>query len=215
MRRSRLVRAWGVWGAAIAVVLLTSCGSTVAPGAGQHHVSTAPRAGHPEGAAAPRAITRRSWNPNVKCRAVVTHLIHVLGTKRSALGGARFVGGGFRPGIPNRRAFHPPCRAKGRSTFVQLDHVKVGSCSKINKDGDWTCVLTAPAAPRSRPRDFKNIHIETDQKFWRRPGWRFPPGGKFIDVQGFVFWDPDHTRAAWHFHTGWELHSFTAWRRSR
>jgi hypothetical protein len=27
-----------------------------------------------------------------------------------------------------------------------------------------------------------------------------------------VFWDPDHTTAAFHHHSGWELHTFTAWR---
>jgi hypothetical protein len=33
-----------------------------------------------------------------------------------------------------------------------------------------------------------------------------------IDVQGFVFWDPDHLTEAAHSFSGWELHPLTAWR---
>jgi len=33
-----------------------------------------------------------------------------------------------------------------------------------------------------------------------------------IDVQGFVFWDPDHLTDAAHSFSGWELHPLTAWR---
>ena len=33
-----------------------------------------------------------------------------------------------------------------------------------------------------------------------------------IDVQGFIFWDPDHLTTQWHSFTGWELHPITAWR---
>jgi len=33
-----------------------------------------------------------------------------------------------------------------------------------------------------------------------------------IDVQGFVFWDPDHLTDAGHSFSGWELHPLTAWR---
>ncbi|SRR6266487_221922 len=33
-----------------------------------------------------------------------------------------------------------------------------------------------------------------------------------IDVQGFVFWDPDHTNTTSHSFSGWELHPLTAWR---
>jgi hypothetical protein len=36
-----------------------------------------------------------------------------------------------------------------------------------------------------------------------------------INVQGFVFWDPGHTGAAWHHYSGWEIHSLTGWRRSK
>jgi hypothetical protein len=34
----------------------------------------------------------------------------------------------------------------------------------------------------------------------------------YIDVQGFVFWDPNHLTDQWHSFSGWELHALTAWR---
>jgi hypothetical protein len=34
----------------------------------------------------------------------------------------------------------------------------------------------------------------------------------YIDVQGFVFWDPNHLTDQWHSYSGWELHALTAWR---
>ncbi len=159
------------------------------------------------------ARTRPSWNPHVNCRATVTTLRRILGTQRSSAGGATFQGGGFKPGIPDRRALHPPCRVNGVPTFIQLNHARVWSCEQINPDGDWTCPLTDPRL--SGPEDMRYIHIETDRKFRRRSGWSIPPGqGTNIRVQGFVFWDPGHTGAGWHHHSGWEIHSFTAWRRA-
>jgi hypothetical protein len=160
-----------------------------------------------------KAIRHDSWNPHVRCKAVVTTLRRVLGRQSGRTGGATFHGGGLRPGIPDRRALRPPCKVHGVPTFVQLNHVVVGSCSQINADGDWTCGMTDP---RLRgPQDMRRIHIETDQKFRHRTGWSVPPGGETIRIQGFVFWDPGHTDAAWHNHSGWEIHSFTAWRRAR
>ena len=35
-----------------------------------------------------------------------------------------------------------------------------------------------------------------------------------IDVQGFVYWDDDHTDQGSHGFSGWELHPLTAWRKS-
>lgn len=147
------------------------------------------------------------------CRATVTTLRYLLGKKRNELGGATFQGGGFKPGIPDRRALYPPCQANEVTTFVQINRIRVGSCEKINEDGDWTCNLWDPTTPATRPEDMKSLHIETDHKFRERSGWSVPPGCVDIKVQGFVFWDPDHTTAAWHNHSGWELHSFTAWRK--
>jgi hypothetical protein len=158
------------------------------------------------------AVTHASWNPNVSCRATVTTLRRILGTARSARGGATFAGGGFKPGIPDRRALHPPCTARRIPTFVELDRVRIGGCRKINRDGDWTCALTDPRL--AAPKDMRTIHIETDQKFRHRRGWSLPPGRTLLNIQGFVFWDPGHTNSSWHNHSGWEIHSFTAWHRA-
>lgn len=162
------------------------------------------------------ATTTASWNPHVSCVATVTTLAALLGTQRSSLGGATFAGGGFSPGVPDRRSITPPCSVGGKTTFVELHRVQMPSCGSIGKDGDWTCTVTDPSAPAGTPADLNHIHIETDGNF-RAAGWSQPnpPGGTPLDIQGFVFWDPDHTTAGWHSHSGWELHSFTAWRRAQ
>jgi hypothetical protein len=206
---------------------LAACSSTGAPAVAAPSpvagAATAPasltRTSSPPAAAAARpvapAVTPVSWNVHVSCRPVVTTLAKVLGTQKSALGGATFAGGGFKPGIPDRRSTNPPCTVSGVPTLVELHRVTVGSCAKINNDGDWTCELTDPALPASVTADLRSIHIEIDGNF-RAKGWgpAIPPGGTPIDVQGFVFWDPDHVTAAFHHHSGWELHTFTAWRRA-
>ena len=33
-----------------------------------------------------------------------------------------------------------------------------------------------------------------------------------VDVQGYVYWDPDHVTSEGHSYSGWELHPLTAWR---
>src|ERR1700745_2299378 len=33
-----------------------------------------------------------------------------------------------------------------------------------------------------------------------------------IDVQGFIYWDPDHANDPSHSYSGWELHPLTGWR---
>jgi len=160
--------------------------------------------------------TNPSWNPHVACRATVTTLARVLGTARNASGGATFAGGGFRPGIPNRRSNNPPCAVNGVPTFVQLNSVEIGDCNKINRDGDWSCTLRDKKVPASVPATMKSIHIEIDWSY-RKLGWgpTKPPPYRPIDIQGFVFWDPAHTAAKFHRYTGWEIHSFTAWRYPR
>ena len=154
-----------------------------------------------------------SWNKHVTCAATITTLGKVLGTQRSSLGGATLAGGGFKPGIPDKRSTNPPCSVSGVPTLVELHRVQFASCSKINNDGDWTCELTDPANVGKVPADLNAIHVELDGNF-RAKGWApaIPPGGKLLDIQGFVFWDPGHTTAAWHHHSGWEIHSFTGWR---
>jgi uncharacterized membrane protein len=33
-----------------------------------------------------------------------------------------------------------------------------------------------------------------------------------LDVQGFIYWDPDHLTTQWHNFNGWEIHTLTGWR---
>lgn len=213
----------GVIGAAVACLLLVSACATVAQPASpnaERVVNPSPVAVTGLDGPAPvaphvttAAVALKSWNSHVVCVPVLTTLSKVLGTQRSPLGGATLAGGGFKPGIPDRRSTNPPCAVAGVPTLVELHKVTVGTCAKINTDGDWTCELKDPSIPATVPADFHSIHIEIDGNF-RAKGWApsIPPGGTLIDVQGFVFWDPDHVTAAFHHHSGWELHSFIAWR---
>jgi hypothetical protein len=41
------------------------------------------------------------------------------------------------------------------------------------------------------------------------------PANTSIDIQGFVYWDPNHADEAWHSYSGWEIHPVTAWRLSQ
>jgi predicted outer membrane repeat protein len=31
-----------------------------------------------------------------------------------------------------------------------------------------------------------------------------------FDIQGFMFWDPDHVLSEWHNYSGWEIHPVTS-----
>jgi hypothetical protein len=160
--------------------------------------------------------TSPSWNPHVSCLAVVTTLSTLLGTQKSSLGGATFAGGGFQPGVPDRRSTAQPCTVNGKPVFVEMHRLTMGACLHIGADGDWSCELRDPSTPAPPNADpMKAMHIEIDGNMIAK-GWgpSFPPGGKLLDVQGFVFWDPGHTTATFHHYSGWELHSFTAWRLS-
>jgi hypothetical protein len=182
-------------------------------------VLPAPHAGAAAGQSGDSArhtvTTVPSWNPHVRCRATRTTLAQVLGKRANKQGGATYRGGHFKPGIPDKESFRPPCRRGGVPTFVQLNRVRLGNCTKINPDGDWTCNLTDPTVPKGRTADMSQIHVETGQRFRQHSGWSRPPGGTLINIQGFVYWDPGHTTTKWHHYSGWEIHSLTAWRHSK
>ena len=127
--------------------------------------------------------------------------------------------GAFEPGVPNKRAFSSmPCsvtRSDGTTvpTLVEIHDVVVSCYAHATpSDGDYACILVDPSAPSTTTTYMKRIHIETDKKFQAAVGWSVPPKQTPLDVQGFVYWDPNHTTSAQHSYTGWELHSFTAWR---
>jgi hypothetical protein len=163
------------------------------------------------------AATVVSWNPHVKCKAVRTTIPTILGAQRSALGGASEQGGGFQPhlaGPEDKRLLNPPCSLGGVPTFVELDGVFVAEPPEHSSDGDWVVNLSTSA---SRLEDvMATIHVEEDNG-WIKAGVApplLPPKGTKIDVQGFVFWDPDHVSEAYHSFSGWELHALTGWRRA-
>ncbi|TMI54589.1 hypothetical protein E6H18_10730 [Candidatus Bathyarchaeota archaeon] len=51
-----------------------------------------------------------SWNPVVSCTALLTTIEGVIGNQANANGGATYGGGGFIPGIPNKRSTSPLLR---------------------------------------------------------------------------------------------------------
>src|SRR5207244_2144024 len=60
------------------------------------------------------------------------------------------------------------------------------------------------------------MHMEVDQA-WKSAGiapQNPPVTTQLLDIQGFVYWDPDHVGNAWHSFTGWEIHPISAWRLS-
>jgi hypothetical protein len=72
-----------------------------------------------------------------------------------------------------------------------------------------------------------DLHVEIDHD-WKGAGYCGPYTAcdtntlvaqtaaykSLIDVQGFVFWNPDHLNESDHNFSGWELHPLTAWRLS-
>ena len=71
------------------------------------------------------------------------------------------------------------------------------------------------------------IHAEIDHD-WKAAGYcgtgtvcdnatlasQTTPSSTLIDVQGFVYWDPENLNATWHQFNGWEIHPLTAWKLS-
>lgn len=100
----------------------------------------------------------------------------------------------------------------GDTTFTIYDPSTV-------PDGTGTC--TTP----SDPTCYGRMHIEIDRD-WKAAGYcgtgtacdenkLFDQTSSYstvIDVQGFVYWDPEHISEQFHNFNGWELHPVTAWR---
>lgn len=100
------------------------------------------------------------------------------------------------------------------------DPAIVGTWSSgASKCGNGDCLSATD------PTCFGRIHTEIDGD-WNVAGYCGPSTtfcnnstmvqafttGSMMDVQGFVFWDPDHLTSQWHSFSGWELHPLTAWR---
>lgn len=159
----------------------------------------------------------RSSNPHVQCRPLLTTLPRLLGTRRSALGGATEAGGVLQPHLAgeSKRALSPPCLVGAATpTFVEVDGVQISADFGAPPDGDR--VFNATDASRDDlPEPMRTIHVEIDGT-WRSAGFApstaIPPVGARVDLQGYVYWDSDHTDEAWHSFSGWELHPLASWR---
>ena len=166
-----------------------------------------------------------SWNPAVSCRALLTTIEGVIGSQANSNGGATYAGGGFLPGIPDKRSTSPPCTVNGNATFVEIHGIELPSYTSedcVAYPNGTFCDSTANVPdPNCASSDVYlcRIHVEIDQA-WKSAGIapQNPPSTtQLFDIQGFVYWDPnsnDHFADQWHSYSGWELHALTAWRLS-
>lgn len=168
-------------------------------------------------AAALAGRRRRSWNPHTRCTPILTPIPRLIGSRQSPLGGATKAGGLFQPQLigVSRRALKPPCTLPGGTpTFVEIDGVEITADFGSPADGDRVFNVTDPRRlDLSEP--MRSIHLEVEGS-WRAagvaPSTAIPAIGSRIDVQGFFYWDSEHTDESWHSFSGWELHPLAAWR---
>src|SRR5205807_1115275 len=131
-------------------------------------------------------------------------------------------GGGFLPGITNKRSTSPPCTVNGNATFVEIHGViypgyTIEDCVPYPNGTfcDTTANVLDPNCASSNVY-LCRIHVEIDQA-WKSAGIapQNPPSTtQLFDIQGFVYWDCCHDNDQWHSYSGWELHALTAWRLS-
>lgn len=163
------------------------------------------------------------------CAPVVTTISAVLGSQAGLNGGATYDGGGFKPGITNKRDPAPPCTVNGNSMLVQLDNVRILNTPTTGMDcaSFWNgrfCDTSFSVADAEYLSDttcpvcyLHRIEVEIDQS-WGSQGNApaFPNttiiGSRTISIVGFVYWDPQHTTEMWHAFSGWELHPVVSWR---
>ena len=163
-----------------------------------------------------------SWNPVVSCTALLTTIEGVIGNQANANGGATYGGGGFIPGIPNKRSTSPPCSTNGNATFVEIHGVQmltlyyaVEDCAQY-PNGNFCDTTFNVQDPKCASSDLYmcRLHVEVDQA-WKSAGiapQNPPVTTQLFDIQGFVYWDPEHTNADFHSFSGWEIHAVSAWR---
>ena len=167
-----------------------------------------------------------SWNPAVSCTALLTTIEAVIGNQANSNGGATFGGGGFLPGIPNKRSTTPPCTVNGNATFVEIHGVKFPSSYTVEDcasypNGNFCDTTFNVQDPNCANSDVYlcTIHLEIDQA-WKSAGiapGTPPVSSQLFNIQGFVYWDPNnnsHFADQWHSYSGWEIHPLTAWRLS-
>src|SRR5438094_4398884 len=156
-----------------------------------------------------------SWNPAVPCNAVLTSIEGIIGSQPNANGGATYGGGGFIPGIPNKRATSPPCSVNGNATFVEIHGVQMDSLTYSIEDcapypnGNFCDTTFNAQDPNCASSDVYlcTIHMEIDQA-WKSAGiapQNPPVTTQLLDIQGFVYWDPEHVGGSGHSYSGWEI----------
>jgi PKD repeat protein len=133
----------------------------------------------------------------------------------------------------SKRALQPPCAVNGIPTFVELHNVTLtrapstatydcrnyysqanGGAPFPNGKNCDTVLNIGNASATTCPSCYMHeIYAEIDGD-WNASGVAptAPPLGQMIDVQGFIYWDPDSGNQSSHNWSGWELHTFTAWR---
>jgi len=163
-----------------------------------------------------------SWNPAVHCGAILTSIEGVIGNQMNANGGATYGGGGFQPGIPDKRSTSPPCTVNGNATFVEIHGVHIPTyiiedCASY-PNGSFCDTTFNAVDPKCTSSDVYlcRIHMEIDQA-WKSAGvapQNPPTTTQLFDVQGFVYWDTGRDVYQWHSYSGWEIHALTAWRLS-
>jgi hypothetical protein len=159
----------------------------------------------------------RAWNPYTRCLPILTTIPRLIGSRRSALGGATRGGGMLQPNLtgPSRRALNLPCfTGSATPTFVEIRGVQITADLGSPPDGDRVFNVTDQTR-LDLTEPMRTIHLEISGT-WRAagvaPSTALPPVGARVDVQGFVYWDPQHTDEQWHSFSGWELHPLAAWR---
>src|SRR3989449_1965191 len=134
----------------------------------------------------------------------------------------------------SKRNLQPPCFVNGISTFVELHNVALTVPPEVatydcrtsydqsngaalfpnGKNCDVVFSVGNVSATNCPSCYMHRIYAEIDGD-WNASGTAppIPPNpGQLIDVQGFVYWDADSINFSTHNWSGWELHSFTAWR---
>jgi len=135
----------------------------------------------------------------------------------------------------SKRNLQPPCSVDGIPTFVEVHSVQVlstpqpgiasydcttrfdssngGGPFPNGRDCDYVFNTGNASITTCPDCNFHRIYSEIDHD-WNASGVAPtpPPQAQMLDVQGFVFWDPENLNSTQHSFTGWEIHPITAWR---
>ena len=135
----------------------------------------------------------------------------------------------------SKRALYPysggkPCSTSGVPAFVEVHSVTALSvdpqedCGIFydisntggyfpNKQSFCSTTFSLAGSTPSCPACYMHRIYAVIDRDWKAAGIApaSPAQGQTIDVQGFIYWNPQWLDQPWHSYTGWELH-VTAWR---